>query len=403
MRDIELKKNSKLAELKELTDILEGTNLFEELNDLNAMTNRHEKTSAPTGRKTKVDEIEYMIMDAEKALNHSRDRLASSMLLASDMKSGVLHLLRLLKMDKVRNTLLAGSSFDSSNNGDILNSYGRRGDRASAIFSALNSIEERLGQMVDVLDIVKQSRSQSLARRSSSNKVSPSSKKKRKRKAKSNKNYWDPSKDPHLKPTESNVRPVGTPVAGPDGIVAPRRPVSRIVAMRRDSFDKYGSHMASNIAGNENIMKKKSIEEGGGKGDEALEPQKLDEEDFDLLGITDEDEDEEGWFKRTQVQARRVRIKEERKRTMEKEKAMRDEQRKREQKEMEARMQYEAALKAKQNLILERQEKAAKKRERLLKQQMKYSEEAAEKKRQRMQKKSLRRPLWKKKSTRKKK
>ena len=187
-------KNSKLAELKELTDILEGTNLFEELNDLNAMTNRHEKTSAPTGRKTKVDEIEYMIMDAEKALNHSRDRLASSMLLASDMKSGVLHLLRLLKMDKVRNTLLAESSFDSSNNGDISNSYGRRGDRASAIFSALNSIEERLGQMVDVLDIVKQSRSQSLARRSSSNKVSPSSKKKRKRKAKSNKNYWDPSR-----------------------------------------------------------------------------------------------------------------------------------------------------------------------------------------------------------------
>ena len=41
-----------------------------------------------------------------------------------------------------------------------------------------------------------------------------------------------------------------------------------------------------------------------------------------------------------------------------------DELRKREQKEMEARMQYEAALKAKQNLILERQEKAAKKRER---------------------------------------
>ena len=363
------------------------------------------------GRKTKVDEVESLIMAADKSLQRSRDRLASSMLLASDMKSGILHLTNLLKMNKSKCELLAESSFGDANHGRAEGSVGRRNDLGEkpgkAMLSALNSIEERLGQMVDVLDIVKQSRTQSSPRRrKSSGSPSPGSPKRGKNKKNSpikRKQYWHPSKDPKLKPTRSNARPVGTPAAGPNGIVRPRRPVSRIVAMRRDHFDKYGSHVVLNLGGDKSIMgptmKKTSGEDRENKKAEVGE-----EEDFDLTGLdgaSDEEEGEEDWFLRNKETVRLRRMKEERRRAHEKEVKEREKQRKREQLERESRMQYEAALKAKQDAIQERQMKTAKKKERLLQQQMKYTEEAAERKRRRMQKKSLRKPLWSKRKKKK--
>ena len=419
MRDGEKSKVSKIAKLAELTAVLEGNNLFEESDGLTSMTSRHQKASGAQGggRQTKVDEVKSLIMGADKSLQRSRDRLASSMLLASDMKSGILHLANLLKMSKTMNELLSESSFGNSNHEHDGGAGGRRllgrGEKpGKAMASALNSIEERLGQMVDVLDIVKQSRSQtSPKRRKSSNGSSPASPTRGKKKTKK-KQYWHPSSDPELKPTQSNARPVAKPAAGPDGIVAPRRPVSRIIAMRRDNFDKYGSHTRSNLSGSNSIMegekkkkKKKKKREGNARGakKEAAEAKEEEEDDFDLTGLDadDAEEEEEGWFLRNKAETRRRRVKEERRRAHEKEVKEREERRKREQRDRESIMQYEAALRAKQEAVSQRQMKAAQKRERLLQQQIKYSEEAAERKRQRLQKKSLRQPVWSKRKKKK--
>ena len=188
------------------------------------------------------------------------------------------------------------------------------------------------------------------------------------------------------------MRPVGPPTAGPDGIVAPRRPVSRIVAMRRDHFDKYGKHTVSDVAEIRSIMETKRKKTRDAISEEDME---VEEEDFDLTGLADPAEDEEeNWFEHIKEKKRRLRIKEEQRRARHKLMKEREEKRRIELRDRKDRMQYEAALKAKQEKVHERKMKAAQKKERLLVQQLKYSEEAAERKRERMKKKSLRRPLW---------
>ena len=193
MHELELEKAKKLAELNEMTAILEGKNLFEDLDNMQSTTGRQVKAKK---RKTKVDEIESLIMGADKALHQSRDRLASSMLLMSDVKSGILHLAHLLKMNTIKSQLLAESLFsdiDRQNNVGVGGNGRNRGrddhssdtklGKVTVIVSALNSIEERLGQMVDMLEIVQQSRKHSLSRRKQSASMIPSNRKLEKKKS----------------------------------------------------------------------------------------------------------------------------------------------------------------------------------------------------------------------------
>ena len=350
MQEAEKEKALKVTELQELNSILSGDNT-------------HKVDSAPM---VKIDEIESLISRADKSLNRSRDKLASSLLLTSAAKAGLVHLTDLLGMKKAKDALLSQSSFSGSANSEYEHDVQSKRVQASTwknIKYALNSIEDRLGQMVDVLDIVEQSRRKSSNRRLS---VSTSGTKQRK----SSSSYWNPSSDPELVPSQNNLRPVGTPEVGSNGIVEPRRPISRIIAIRRNNFDKHGSYPASPVTG----VEATSGAEGNIK-----------------------DEEEDAWFARTKEEARVKRIKEERRRRQAIEMERKRKETHRENLRMEERMKAEAEANAKRELVELRKAKAAQKKEQLIHQQIKKSEEAAERKRQRLQKKRLRRPLWKRK------
>ena len=288
-------------------------------------------------RMTKQERIELGIHDADKKLEHSRDRLRKTLGLMADVKAGLLHLTKLLRLGSIHRELEETGEDD-----DEEDTRGKRrgssgcgsGKISDVVKDVLDVVEDKLGQMVDMVNVVRQSKA-TRTRRKQVRKMSMKTRKKL---------YWEPDNDPTLLPSPANARSVGTPEYGEEGLVLPRRPVSRIVSMRMRSYDN-GQEMLQRSAGRE----------GGGGGSIGGESDAAAASECGRVL-----DDEEMWWRDELDGTRAKRLEAKKKKKREESMA----QRRQEERVRRQKMEYDAALAEqtakKQAMIDERREKKEK-------------------------------------------
>ena len=241
MNGLKLYKTEILNDLQD--DIKPRFQEEEEDNTLPTSTTTSTTSKNNAKRMTKVEKIENAIFDATKKLNRSRNKCKKSLYLLSNLKAGLLHLTKLLKMKAIHQEL------DNTGEIDPKDEHHRHHERSSSknggkmsqvIHHVLENVEDKLGQMVDMMNIVQKSkrrkrRSTSIGTKNGAKKESTS---KGERGTSVHTIFWDPDNDPTLRPSLANTRDVGTPEYGLNGLVLPRRPISRCISMRLKQYDR---------------------------------------------------------------------------------------------------------------------------------------------------------------------
>ena len=217
-----------------------------------------DNTTPPLGsvigrkRASKQDRIEESIHKGAKILLKSRNKLKKVLHLISSVKAGTLHLLKLLKLKSLYNELENISEEDNINliqeNRNIKNLKNNskrmrstpiheRDTIKDVLLNIFDVLEEKLGNITDTANIIKKSSKNRSRRKSTSTGRDRSSS------ISSNIFWWDPEKDDKLiqvknqntfaSPNERNHHTFGS-----DGLVFPRRPVSRIISMRLKEYER---------------------------------------------------------------------------------------------------------------------------------------------------------------------
>ena len=234
---------------------------------------------------SKQERLETSIHKANKLNEKSKSKLLSNLQLMSSVKAGVLHVLKLLRMKELFVELENTSEEDDavkilqkqqqqqvqhskgnaiSRNKKRMSMLNQRDTIADVMEHVLGTLEDKLGSMSDTANIMKKNQTQK-QRRSSGigsfvGKKSKFGKINSLMKSKPATTYWNRETDPKLKKVQeiNTKKPKTTsskkknrtnkkemaeaddegPQYGMDGLVLPRRPVSRIISMRLVGYER---------------------------------------------------------------------------------------------------------------------------------------------------------------------
>ena len=235
---------------------------------------------------SKQERLETSIHEATKLNEKSKSKLLSNLQLMSSVKAGVLHVLKLLRMKELFVELENTSEEDDavkilqkqqqqqaqnskgnaiSRNKNRMSMLNQRDTIADVMEHVLGTLEDKLGSMSDTANIMKKNQIQKQRRSSGIGSFVGNKSKFRNMnslmKTKPTTTYWNRETDPKLKKVQeiNTKKPKTTsskkknttnkknmadeaddegPQYGMDGLVLPRRPVSRIISMRLVGYER---------------------------------------------------------------------------------------------------------------------------------------------------------------------